>query len=237
MSPCVTSAEPTAPVRNCAHHGFSSALLSESLPILVCRLGYEHVRTCVYRAYQNSHRLLQTNILRRTIYASLIWPIFTFSCNAELHVQDARFYLNHSRVAMTSYSHDLANALRGAEVIAIDRHPNIKDSMLLILRRSTVKLGLSRCGAGHEDSLALVAYSGGKIRLVDATPLQSCERNFSLVLPDLSIPDNPADAIKLDSDGLEFSTLNAEMTGAEIHRFQIYPSGFRTISPPSSDGH
>lgn len=123
MPPCVTSAEPTDPGRNCSHHGFSSTLLSEALPSLVCRLGYEHVRTCVYRAPQISHQSLQRNILRRTIYASLIWPILTFSCNAELHFRDARFYLNHRRVAMTSYSHDLVNALRGAEVVTIDRPP------------------------------------------------------------------------------------------------------------------
>lgn len=109
--------------------------------------------------------------------------------------------------------------------------------MLLIVRRSTVKLGLSRCGAGHEDSLALVAYSARKIRLIDITPLQSCERNVSLVLPDLSIPDNPADAIKLDSAELEFRTLNAEMTGTEVHRLLISPSGFKKISSPSSEAH
>lgn len=180
---------------------------------------------------------MQTNILRSAIYALFIWPTFTFNCSAALHLKGTHFYLNGKRVAMASYSPELTKALRGADVIAIDSAANIKDSMLLIVRRSTAKLGLSRCGAGHEDNLALVAYSARKISLVDITPLQSCESNLTLVLPDLSIPDNPADAIKFDSGILEFSTLNAEMTGTEIHRFLISQSGFKKVSSPPSYGH
>jgi hypothetical protein len=89
----------------------------------------------------------------------------------------------------------------------------------LILRHPSTKLALSRCGAGNEDHLALVIYSMHQLRLVDTAPLQSCENNISLVLPDLSIPDNPAAAIKLNSTGLEFQTLNGETT--ELVRHQI----------------
>lgn len=138
---------------------------------------------------------------------------------------------------MASYSPDLTKLLRDADVIAIDSSPRIKDSVLLIVRRSTAKLGLSRCGAGNEDRLALIVYSSKKLRLIDSIPLQSCENNVTLVLPDLSIPDNPADAIKLDSADLEFRTLNAEMTGTEVHRLLISPNGFKKVSLPSPDGH
>jgi len=56
---------------------------------------------------------------------------------------------------MASYSPDLTKFLRDADVIAIDSSPIIKDSVLLIVRRSTAKLSLSRCGAGHEGPIGL----------------------------------------------------------------------------------
>lgn len=160
-----------------------------------------------------------------------------FNCTAALHVDENRFILNQKTIEKSSYSPVLANALKDAVVISVNGEIRIPDAALVILRRPSPKLPLSRCGAGSEDRLALIVYSSKKLRLAGSIPLQSCEKNVTLVLSDLSIPDNPADAIKLDSSGLEFSTLNAEMTGAEVHRFLISPSGFKKISSPSSDVH
>lgn len=169
-----------------------------------------------------------------SILASLF---ISFSCNAALHVDENRFILNKRAIERSSYSPSLAKALKGTDVIPINGDTRIADAALVILRRPSAKLPLSRCGAGNEDRLALIVYSSKKLRLLDSIPLQSCENNVTLVLPDLSIPDNPADAIKLDSAELEFRTLNAEMTGTEVHRLLISPSGFKKISSPSSEAH
>ena len=163
--------------------------------------------------------------------------LISFSCNAALHVDENRFILNERAIERSSFSPILAKALKGTDVIPIDGDTRIADSALVILRRPSAKLPLSRCGAGSEDRLALIVYSSKKLRLIDSIPLQSCENNVTLVLPDLSIPENPADAIKLDSAELEFRTLNAEMTGTEVHRISISASGFKKVSSPSSDGH
>ncbi|KAB0577497.1 hypothetical protein F7Q92_16375 [Ideonella dechloratans] len=174
--------------------------------------------------------------LRIALLLLTLLPI-SFNCTAALHVDENRFILNQKAIEKSSYSPVLAKALKDTALISVNGEVRISDAALVILRRPSKELPLSRCGAGSEDRLALIVYSSKKLRLVDSIPLQSCENNVTLVLPDLSIPDNPADAIKLDSSELEFSTLNAEMTGPEVHRFLISPSGFKKISSPSSDVH
>ncbi|MCO5978115.1 hypothetical protein [Ideonella oryzae] len=188
-----------------------------------------YIRTCAMRVM-----LMATNFLRCTVSIFLASLVFPLNCSATIHVQENQFFLKSGRINITAYTPALVKVMNGAEVISVDSLVQIADSVLVILRRPSGKLALSRCGAGNEDWLALVAYSTHKLRLVDIIPLQSCEKDVTLVLPDLSIPDNPAAAIKIDSIGVEFRTLNPEMNGADVHKFSLSRSGFEKV--PASLG-